>query len=308
MRKKIFLSSILGIALFCITYETKSQSDTLSFLHITDTHLIFDLDQHHPEIISRRKHYGFGQEPLKNILDSVAKSRDLRFVAITGDMIDFYAATTPEGKFKYYQIEQFAELINQYPVKIYLNPGNHDIATYAWGGTNMLSSQRSAGKARAAWARSTDAFRNGTHYSHQFNVGKRPYRLIFLDNAYNSAGNLEKSKPPYLDRVQMEWLKEQLTESNEDTEIVLMHIPLGDNMVDSELYDLLTQHPSLKLILAGHEHVNQIRKLGSNQLTQVQTGAFARDPHNWRKVSLTENAVIISTSGDRKVEIKIELE
>jgi len=308
MVKRRFVTRVLALMLLVTSFRVNGQSDTLSFLHITDTHLIFDLEQFHPEIVSRRKHYGFGHKPLMNLLDSVSRSKDLRFVALTGDMIDFHGGTTSQGIFKYYQIEQFSRLIGQYPVTVFLNPGNHDVATYAWGGDKMLSSQRYAGKARAAWIQSAAAFREGTYYSRTLQVGKRQYRLIFLDNGYNSAGELEKSKPPYLDRVQLEWLKEQLNESKEDTEIVLMHIPLGNDMANSELYDLLTRHASLKLILAGHEHVNLVRKLGPHGLTQVQTGAFARNPGERRKVSLTPNSIIITASGSTQREVVIPLD
>lgn len=299
-----FLSLLFRVALVFLILEAwpvgsaSAQSDTLSFLHVSDTHVIFDVERHHPELVTRRKHYGKGIIPLKNLLDSVSSRTNLRFVAITGDMVDFYGAATPEKEVQTRQIEQFAQLINQYPVPVFLNIGNHDIVSYGWDGERMTSSQRIAGKARAAWIHSAPAFAEGTYYSRILNVGSAQYRLIFLDNGYNSAGEFEKTKPPYLDRIQLEWLKEQLQESPDDIEIVLMHIPFGSDAEGSEFHDILSKHATVKLILAGHEHQNRVRQLGpEKKLAQVQTAAFARNPGDWRKIRLTANSILVSFPG-----------
>ncbi len=300
----------LFCSFFAISFPrlASAQSDTVSFVHITDTHLIFGLEHYQPDIIRLRKHYGNGIGPLKKMLDSLSTSKNTRFAAITGDMIDFYGATNANGAEQTYQIERFARLINSYPIPVFLNLGNHDIAAYGWDGERMTSSQRIAGKARAAWIRSAPAFSEGTYYSRLLTAGGTQYRLIFLDNGYNSAGEYEKSKPPYLDRIQLEWLKEQLNESKDDVEIVLMHIPFGKDTAGSELYDILSGHPSLKLILSGHNHENLIRHLGpQNKLVQVQTGAFARNPHEWREITLTANSILVSSPGTRKQEVAVSL-
>lgn len=296
--------------IFVLSYPRPAtgQSDTVAFVHITDTHLIFGLDDYQPDIVRLRKHYGNGIEPLTKMLDSLSTSKSTRFAAITGDMIDFYGATDVNAGEQVYQIERFARLIGNYSLPVFLNLGNHDIASYAWNGERMTSSQRIAGKARAAWIRSAPAFSEGTYYSRLLSAGGTQYRLIFLDNGYNSAGELEKSKPPYLDRIQLEWLKEQLNESKEDVEIVLMHIPFGKDTAGSELYDILSGHPSLRLILSGHNHENLIRHLGpENKLVQVQTGAFARNPHEWREIKLTAKSILVSFPGARRTEAAIPL-
>lgn len=284
--------------------KTSAQSDTLSFLHISDIHLIFDVDDYHPELVRLRKHYSKGIKPFQNLLDSASRTSDLRFVAITGDLVDFYGAATASGVERAQQIERFAHLIQQYPVPVMLNLGNHDIVSYGWDGERMTSSQRIAGKARAAWIRSVPAFSEGTYYSRNLTVGATRYKLIFLENGYNSAGALEPSKPPYIDRIQMEWMKEQLSESPDDVEIVLMHIPFGSDAVGKEFYETLAAHSSLKLILSGHEHENRVRMLGSDKkLAQVQSAAFARNANEWRKISLTEGAILVSEPGRETSEL-----
>ncbi len=307
---RLFCPAVLICGLFSISVPrlASAQSDTVSFVHITDTHLIFGLEHYQPDIIRLRKHYGNGIAPLKKMLDSLSTSKTTRFTAITGDMIDFTGATNADGDEHTYQIERFARLINSYPIPVFLNLGNHDIATYRWDGERMISSQWTAGKARAAWIRSAPAFGEGTYYSRLLTAGGTQYRLIFLDNGYNSAGEYEKSKPPYLDRIQLEWLKEQLNESKDDVEIVLMHIPFGQDTAGSELYDILSGHPSLKLILSGHNHINLVRHLGpQNKLVQVQTAAFARNPNEWREITLTANSILVSSPGTRKQELAVSV-
>ncbi len=302
-RLPILLSSLFVIFLSRLA---SAQSDTVSFVHITDTHLIFGLERYQPDIVRLRTHYGKGIEPLKKMLDSLSTSKNTRFAAITGDMIDFCGATDLNGNEEAYQIERFARLVGGYSLPVFLNLGNHDIASYKWDGERMVSSQRKAGKARAAWIRSVPAFSEGTYYSRSLTAGGTQYRLIFLDNGYNSAGDFEKSKPPYLDRIQLEWLKEQLNESKDDVEIVLMHIPFGKDTTGSELYDILSGHPTLKLILSGHNHENLIRHLGPlNKLVQVQTAAFARNPHEWREIRLTADSILVSAPGTRKPEVTV---
>jgi 3',5'-cyclic AMP phosphodiesterase CpdA len=296
------------LAIVCLQPNRASaQADTLTFLHTTDTHLIFDIDDYHPEVVSRRKHYGYGIQPLRRLLDSVSTLGGIRFVAITGDLVDYYGAVTPRGVERSLQIERFGRLIREYPIPVFLNLGNHDIVAHGWDGQRMTSSQRIAGKARAAWVRSAEAFRDGTYYSRNFKVGATHYKLIFLDNGYNSAGALEPTKPPYLDRVQLEWLKEQLNESANDVEIVLMHIPFTKD-ASGEFFQTLTSHPSAKLILSGHEHENKVTQIGiQNTVSQVQTGAFARDTTNWRIIKLAENSILVSTPAGRQTELSLPL-
>lgn len=300
---------IVLLILILLGAEQKSaaQSETISFLHLTDTHLIFDIEDYHPGIFEKRKHYGYGITRLQHMLDSASRTKDIRFVSITGDLIDYYSAVNQAGAERNMQVERFSQLISQYSIPIYLNLGNHDIVTHGWNDKGMTSSQRIAGKSRAAWIRSAPAFRDGTYYSRNLQVGKTKYKLIFLENGYNSAGELEPTKPPYLDRVQMEWLKEQLNEASDDIEIVFMHIPFYPTS-GGEFFQTLTSHPSLRLILAGHDHENRVTKPGSSgNLTQVQTGAFARDPHNWRKVQLSENSITVSKPGQAATEVTVNL-
>jgi 3',5'-cyclic AMP phosphodiesterase CpdA len=292
-----------------------AQTDTLSFLHITDTHIISDLAFYHPGIVEGRKHYGEGNEPLKHFLQTMPEKTNCDFVAITGDLIDFFEAQTGDGKMLGFQAEQFARLIDGSPVPVFATLGNHDIAAYSWPEDKRESSQTMVERARATWSKNLECFKNGTYYSRLVEVDGKKYRLIFLDNGYNSFLPEEDIVTPYIDKPQLHWLEDQIQQSEDDTEIIFMHIPVVPaNREDEpacELYSVLAKYMSPRMILAGHNHKNAIRDFSSVEnmkITQVQTGAFGRSVENWRLISLTNNKILVSYPGNKDTEIEISID
>ncbi|MFA5246180.1 MAG: metallophosphoesterase, partial [Pedobacter sp.] len=154
-------------------------------------------------------------------------------------------------------------------------------------------------------------FKDGTYYSKTYQVGKTTFRLIFLDDIFFSFRPEENMKNPYMDKFQLCWLRDQLHESGNDIEIILMHIPFtdfGQQEPSNELYSMLEANPSVKLILAGHQHKNIVEKYpseGDNRIVQVQTGAFAGDINNWRQIKLTEDQILVSFPGKTENELTI---
>jgi DNA repair exonuclease SbcCD nuclease subunit len=292
-----------------------AQPDTLSFLHISDTHLIFNLDFYRSELAEPREHYGEGVEPLKQFLLSASETTNCDFITITGDLIDFFEMETKDEKMLGFQIEQFSRVMDESLVPVFTTLGNHDIAAYSWVNGEKVTSQNVAGRARADWIKNGGCFTHGTYYSRVYEVGTKTYRLIFLDDAYNKFQPEENVELPYIDKPQMHWLNAQLQQSDDDIEIVLMHVPIvpANSPADPscELYSLLAKYPSSKMILAGHNHKSAIRDFYSaenNRITQVQTEAFGRGDGNWRLIRLTENKILVSSPGriDSELEILID--
>jgi len=145
-------------------------------------------------------------------------------------------------------------------------------------------------------------------------VGSTVYRFIFLDDSYQRFNQEEHISLPYIDKVQMHWLEDQLNASGEDVEVILMHIPLRAESVNpasaNALYTLLAGHHSIKLILAGHNHINNVRSLPltpKDSLAQVQTGAFGRDPGNWRLLKFSSGSILVSFPGKTEKELTIPI-
>ena len=300
---------------------------SFTILHLTDTHLC-QLDRYHPTLIEKRKHYGKGHDPLKRVLTVQTRKIGADAVVVTGDVVDFYEGTTAKGDLRAGQIEYFAPLAGRAHVPLWLVLGNHDISTHAVNEkAESKTAQLRAQMARAAWIRQIRCFREGTYYYRDVQVGAASWRLYFLDNAYrltgDPAGNL-------WDRPQLDWLENELNQLSGRKAILFFHIPLpvgdtnGDGVsfppppkgwpfpdsYEKGVFKILNEHPSVVAAFVGHNHKNIIEDIplpSGHKITQVETGAFAAAPTNWRAITLTENAVAISKPGDLAVEKTIEL-
>lgn len=308
----------IRILTFCLLVSGTilAQRDTLSFLHITDTHLIFNLDGYHSDLMNYRKtmNYDEGETRLRGFLETIPHKTNSDFVVITGDLVDFFEAETNDDKMLAVQAEQFSNLLNDYHVPVFPTLGNHDVFTLSWENNKQEITQDYAGRSRALWIRNEPRFRNGTYYSESFQVGKTNYKLIFLDDSFYWFLPEDELEVPYIDKTQLYWLNNQLNESDDDVEIIFMHIPL--NNLDEkpehvkEIYTTLANNPSTKLLFAGHDHKNVITDhptTNGRKIVQVQTGALVKGDTNWRKICLTENNVLISHPGTTEEELVIPI-
>ncbi len=307
----IFCLLLNGVAL--------AQKDTLSFLHITDLHVIFNQKGYPLDMMEYRKQkqYDQGENRLRQFLQTVPGKTNTDMVIATGDLVDFFEAETTDTGMLDLQAEQFSRLLDDYHIPVFLTLGNHDMFTFNWENGKLLHTQDFSGRARAAWIRNLPCFKNGTWYSELFQVGHTTYRLIFLDDAFYQFQTEDKHEIPYIDKSQLYWLNAQLQESDEDIEIILMHIPFSPGVDQSGatnvLYTALSQNPSAKLILAGHKHRNAVSKFPSGNgqtIVQIETGSLVQSPpdsQNWRLIRLTENNILVSVPGKTENELIIQV-
>lgn len=310
--KTLFITCFFILCSTVATLQVAAQTDTLSFLHITDLHLIFNPDLHQQDLAQSRKHYEQGQTPLKQFLQTMPEKTNSSMVIATGDLVDSYETEGKDGKMVSFPADQFLRVLGKSKVPVLLTLGNHDISSYTWKNNTRRSDQNNAGQSRAKWIRNVPCFKNGTYYSQTYNVGETTYRMIFLDNSLYRFLPEENIENPYIDKAQLHWLKTQLEESSNDIEIILMHLPLTTAATlpesSNEIYPVLAKNPSAKLILAGHNHKNSVQNFTSGEskkMVQVQTGAFAQDKENWRVIRLTENNILVSVPGNTKTELTI---
>jgi UDP-2,3-diacylglucosamine pyrophosphatase LpxH len=298
---------------------TKEKADTLTFINITDPHLIFSPCSYRSDWIQGRYNYFWdNSSPFELFFKSNPIIERADFVTITGDLVDFYDAETSEGEMMGTQIEQFQKLLSSVTNhNVYLTLGNHDITSYPKGSYH----QYNAGTARAIWMKNMSVFANGTYYSRIYKVGATTYRLIFLDNAYFSRRTNKEQAAFIIDQPQLHWLEYQLNESSKDKEIIFMHMPLPliknkkeENIIDlsyeeyiertntADLLDVIkkSENSSLQIIVAGHTHINDIHQFDFSEelnFRQVLTGAFGNDTAYWRLFKLTDSEIIISEPG-----------
>lgn len=340
------LSKALGflilffLILFC-GYKLNAQNnpDTISFIHVTDIHFC-NLNGYHPAFVDKRIHYGNIEKPLVDFFRYKPSELNAQFIAITGDMVDFYEAESNTGFMKGSQIEQFMDFANMSNVPVYMILGNHDIASYRVNEKmGYDSNQLNSAASRATWIRNAACFSNGTYYSRIAEVDGTTYRLIFLDNGYYSSGRgVNGTDPNIIDEYQLLWLDNQLKESDSDVEIIFMHIPLlkpdaGDmassrnkyflNIKDTvavnytpekrddntlSLWNIIEENASVKAIFCGHHHSStnsKIRFSDNYSLNQIMTGAYARDTRNWRLIKLTKDEILISFPGIKDIQYTV---
>ncbi len=302
------------------------KADTLTIIHITDTH-ICNLTEYHPIFVKKRQQYGNGIEPLKQFFSMVPFQLQADMVVNTGDNIDFFRSTTVKREFLDTQIEQYARLIEDCPVTFFCTLGNHDIQQY-WvnSDSSYVMQKHNAHQARAVWIRNVPCFRNGTYYSRIYQIGATHYRLIFLDNAYRADSPL----PFIIDSMQLDWLNYQLSESANDVEILFMHLPLpiedanhdgnsfsrtpialdSSTIASNVLLTSLNANPSIRLLVTGHGHKNIIEAANfptGHTIIQIETGAFGQNSQNWRLIRITEGQISISKPGSDFIEHSIPI-
>lgn len=309
---QIKLKRLVFFFFMLINATVLAQTDTLSFLHITDLHVIFNQGIYQKDLAQSRNHYRQGEVSLRRFLQTMPEKTNSDMVIATGDLVDFFEAETMDGNMLDIQAEWFSNLISDSHIPVFLTLGNHDIFTFNWQNNKLTHNQNFSGRSRAAWTRNLSCFKNGTYYSKVFQVGQTTYRFIFLDDSFYQFLPEDKVDIPYIDKSQLYWLNAQLHESDDDIEIILMHIPFKDAVnqqgSSNELYSVLSKNPSTKLILAGHYHKNAITDFPSvevRKIVQVQTGALVQNMENWRRISIAENQIMVSFPGKTENELVI---
>ena len=101
---KIVLSTWLAAFIFTASLVAGNRpfpttADTLSFLHITDMHLMFNLENYDRDIVYHREYtrnYKEGNSLFNQFMKTVPDQTGSDMIIATGDIIDFYDAKTKE--------------------------------------------------------------------------------------------------------------------------------------------------------------------------------------------------------------------
>ncbi len=327
MSKSILSGAACMLFCYALNARTAKPADTLTFIHVSDVH-VCNMTGYDPAFVNQRQQFLKSAETFSEFLKTVPDRYNADFIVVTGDNIDYYGAETEQGNILETQVEQYADLLDQSEIPVYITLGNHDIGSYrASSATTYSSTQVVSGEARASWMRNVPCLKDGTYYSRTFKIDTVTIRMIFLDNSYNATTEIYDGVLPFIvDQYQLQWLDSQLSESSTDIEIIFMHIPVPygqgaeGKMLSEQLsafaskskyYNLLSvleKRASARLIFAGHKHINNVNEYifgDGNRMTQVMTGAYAYEPANWRLVKITGDKILISSPGKTGAELII---
>jgi len=70
--------------------------DTWSFFHVTNIHLIFQLETYQKDLAKNREHHTEGVAPFCNFIEKNNKENNADFIVATGALIDFYKGKTED--------------------------------------------------------------------------------------------------------------------------------------------------------------------------------------------------------------------
>lgn len=326
MKTPWILAALILFTVLMVSGAFCQNAGPLTLLHTSDIHIVYNLDEFHPALATKRAGVRTTIDSLKAFFRSVPKQVKADAVVITGDMLDIYEGESKSHELLANQVEQFRSLYDDCPVPLYLTLGNHDLSTYTVNGASsgVVVAQTDAGRARAAWIRTIPCFNNGTYYAKVFPVGTTNYHFIFLENGYSlhDGGKV-------IDKGQLDWLQEQVVNAGVEPIILFFHIyfsvgdingdgnafkekgPLNwpDEKLCSEgLLKLLNANNNIKAMVVGHGHSNVlegIRFPGGHTIYQIETGSVTEGRSNWRLFQLSENEITVSYPGSKKAELTI---
>ncbi len=310
---------IMLFVFFLSGVSLSMESDTLTVLQMTDIHFC-NLAGYHPRFVEKRNHYGNVAETFQSFLKDKPKQVNADLVVITGDLIDYYEAETARGPWQATQVEQFVPMLSVCPVPVYLTLGNHDIASYWIVDNEKDQFQVYVQRARADWIRNAPSFAQGTWYSRDVKVGNSEMHFIFLDNGYS----LENGN--YIEKIQLDWLKNDLKQSGDKPVIIFMHkyLPVKDYNNDGnvfnrdtqlemtiencskDIFKILNDNSNIQALFTGHGHrsiTEPIQFPAGHTILQIETAAFAQNTEkHWRVFKVTENSLILMETGGDRVE------
>ena len=119
-----------------------------------------------------------------------------------------------------------------------------------------------------------------------------------LDDGYVATGSAERPTVT-IDHEELYWLRRR-AEANAGAVLILaMHVPLGTNANSRAIRQAVAGAPNVALVLAGHEHRDNIEDLdlGASRAVQVQTAALGHGAGNWRRIRLLEDRIEVYATG-----------
>jgi 3',5'-cyclic AMP phosphodiesterase CpdA len=292
-------SVVLGLLVLLGGVAAEQQAPTVEFLHVSDTHVV-NLRRVAPPLVKAREHFADGERRLAALLAGAGRPRTASFALITGDLTDAFSYTGIDGSVIGGQVEAFRRAVARSPLPLFLTLGNHDVQHYgiAADGVKPAADQSVAGAARASWTRALECFRNGTYYEFAKQAGGTRFVFLMLDNGYGAAGSTERPAVA-MAHEQLYWLRRRAAANSDAVIVLAMHIPLGDDATSAAIRRAVADAPNVALILAGHNHRDQIEELslGASRAIQVRTAALGYGPQNWRRVRLLPDRIEIYKTG-----------
>ncbi|WP_066190306.1 MULTISPECIES: metallophosphoesterase family protein [Gracilibacillus] len=248
----------------------------LSFIHLTDTHVLKDYQGSFLEGLDKNSSNPSDQL-IKILQFAEARKNKLDFLLVTGDLVH-------EGDVEDYQ--HLKSLLEEHTsLPIHLNLGNHDVTPAYW-----------------------EAFHQKLNCEDElfYTVDIDGFRLIVLDSSYDKSGTGRVSEE------QLAWLKDVLAVPSQFGSLVTVHHPIDEDMsfgdhslVNSEELLKVLDNEEIIAVLSGHIHKNWIKSYPHFLLSAAEGTCFGVE-FDGEKADFTDNSAFnICTIENGQLQIEV---
>jgi 3',5'-cyclic AMP phosphodiesterase CpdA len=272
----ILLAGVMFFGLQCY-----SSTSSLKFAQLSDTHFYTGTDNTTYKMIGR------SGELLDDAIEQINETPNINFVMFTGDLID-----KPFEK----ELSAFLPYTEKLNAPWYFAFGNHD--TMVGGYLNPKLYMELVNKYNKNYK-----FEK-TYYSF---VPQKGYKAIVLDSIIRE----RLTSNGRLGDEQLQWLDNELKNSQKDTVLIFMHVPILEpfNSPNHRLEDadkveeILNKYKNPIAIFQGHYHVAKITQKGN--VVYVSCPSMVTYPNAFRIVTITnfKNKVVIDIQ-DKETRLK----
>lgn len=253
-----------GTSLAAALAPSPAASNSVSFVHFTDTHLNPARDYSHCRMIKD------SLDLLKDAVSSVNAMKNIDFVIFTGDMID-----SPTEKL----VETFAGAANRLQIPWFWSIGNHDVGP---GGMKVPKIVEALNKHNRHFTAPAP------RYSFTVNGFLFVSMCGAIDNAVTAAARFSEDELGFLD--------ERLRADVSRPAILFQHFPIvypfksATHVVlnQKEYFDLIDSRPNVKAVFTGHYHAARLSE--RNGVAHVSTPALVQYPNEIRKTTISQTA------------------
>lgn len=258
---------ILTMVLVCAisSQMCTAANNNLRFAQVSDVH--FSSFEENTSYKMLKK----SAEILDDVIFQLNTSGPYDFVMFTGDLIN-----TPKES----ELEKVLTHIKKINYPWYAINGNHDIAV---GGTLT----------KHAFKKTLNSANKNMHGDSPYYAftPKRGFRVICLDSIidYKITTNGEISK------AELEWLKEELDNHNDEVIIICTHVAIDEPFSSSshkmnneyEVKSLLKHYKNPIIVLQGHYHCARARQ--SDNIVYITSPSLVSYPNAYRVININSN-------------------
>lgn len=263
------ITLVISLSNFCMAIA----QDHLTFVQISDCHIAFATKP-----TGKRQLYR-SRELLTRAVEKINRMK-VDFVVFTGDVIN--SATEK-------QLLEFCQIAEKLTAPWYVAIGNHDISI---GGKLTKRKFYEILNAHNPYQQ------NSTPY--QTFSPQAGYLGILMDGVIDT----RDTSNGYFDKIQLNWLDQQLSEHQGTAVILFQHFPVvppfysrDHEIINAKDYlSLLSRHKNIVALLSGHYHLG--RTLTKDGIMHISTPALVEPPNRFCVIEMTHTAdtTIITTN------------